>query len=355
MKNRIYNILLVALAGFIVLYYSQKPEYNWDMIAYMGIVTEYSEPDMQKMHDEVYTSLQNETPAEIYNGLTADIEDRRDCLLAAAAFYDELEYFRVKPLYTGFVYALHKTGIPLVKATLIPSLIASFLLLIVLYALLSLYVQNPFALILTVILGLYEPFREITALSSPDAMSNLFIMLSLYLVAKQYKGIWLPVVLFFSVVSRVDNFIFAGVVSYFVYLQGKRNVLLLSGVIGAIGLAGVILIPVLMGDTPDWFMKFAYVASIGDYVQHWRDVFFLFRHSVYDMLVIAISIFLLIKTHGLAKKMTLIVLISVAVHMLLFPSLQERFLVAYEFTLVTMLAWYVIAKYRILPAQKLAV
>lgn len=342
MTKRIYDALLIIIAGALVFAYSQKPEYNWDMISYMGVALNYSEPDMQKVHDEVYATLEHETPANIYSGLTADIEERRVCLENTDVYTAQLSYFKVKPLYTGLVFLLHKAGIPLVEATLIPSFIAAFFLLIILYYWLTLYINRPWALLLTMLLGMYAPFREITELSSPDALSNLFLMLSLYMVARNIRNFWLPLTLALAIICRVDNFIFAAVITYFTYLKGKRNVLLSIGAIGILAAAGVIIIPMLTGNSIDWFRKFAYTASVGDYVQHWRDVFFLYRHSVYDIALTFVTLLLFAKTKGTTKTLINVIAISVCVHMLLFPSLQERFLVTYEFGIVAVFVSYMV-------------
>lgn len=346
MQQRLANIIVILCSALLVFYYSQKPVYNWDMIAYMGIVTEYSENDINVIHKEVYTTLKNETPPEIYEGLVADIEDRHDCLVSAEAFKAELSYFRVKPLYTGLVFLLHKAGVPLVLATLIPSFIAAFFCLLITFSWLLMYVKNHWALLLTIVLGLYGPFAEITELSTPDALSNMFILLSLYLVAKQKQSrIGLLLCLVLAVAARVDNFIFASVVIYFTYLAGRKDMILKLLILGSVVGLSIILVPVLMGNPVDWFMKFAYVGSLGDYWQHWRDVFYLFRHSAYDMVLLPVTIFLLLKSTGVAKTIMQVIVLTIAAHMLLFPSLQERFLVSYEFALVIMLVKFLTEKY----------
>lgn len=347
MKKRIYDILLVLLAGLMIFQYSRKPIYNWDMIPYMGVALEYSEHDIHKLHDHVYTILKREIPNSVYKTLTAKIEDRYDCLVNDKAFEDELGYFRVKPLYTIMVYALYKAGVHLVTATLIPSYLASFFILIVLYSWLSKYIQKPLALIATLLLGLYPPFREIAELSSPDAMSNLFILLSLYLAANKKMDYRLVVSLVLTVICRVDNFIFAGVLVYFTYLRDRKNTNLIikSALIGLVAVAGILFIPILAGDRPDWFMKFAYTASLQQYMHHWSDVLYIFRHSVYDIAMAVIAVVLLTRTGSITRRTAIVVCASVVLHMILFPSLQERFLVAYEFALMIILVRYINERY----------
>lgn len=353
MKKRGYDILIILLAGLLIFHYSRKPIYNWDMIPYMGVALEYSEPDIHKMHDHVYAILKQEIPRSVYKTLTAKIEDRYDCLVNDKAFEEELGYFRVKPLYTIVVYALHKAGVHLVVATLIPSLIASFLLLMVVYIWLSKYIKKPLAVISTLLLGLYPPFREIAELSSPDAMSNLFILLSLYLAVNKKTDYRLILSLVLAVICRVDNFIFAGVMVYFTYLRGRENthLILKSALLAVLAVAGILFIPILAGDRPDWFMKFAYTASVHDYLHHWSDVLYIFRHSVYDIVMALVGVFLLIRTGSVTRHAATVICLSVLLHMILFPSLQERFLVAYEFALTIMLIKYMQQHYTTITSR----
>ena len=347
MKKRFYDILFAVLAGLLVFTYSKQPVYNWDMIAYMGIVVEYAHPaDIQSVHDIVYDDLKHEVPAKVYRDLTAPIEDREECLTSARAFEKELVFFRVKPLYCWLVYALYHSGVHLVTATLIPSLVAAFFILVLLYQWLALYVKRAVALAGALLLGLYPPFKELADLSSPDALSNLFILACMLMAARGYKGWWLPVLLVLSILARVDNFIFAGCMGYFIYLHGKKGVLMSLGIIAALIAGSIFLMPLLTGDSLDWFNNFAFMASAKDYIQHWKDVLYTFRHSPFDI-AWAIMIVILLFTQR-AKSATIIRVIAITsvLHMILFPSLQERFFVAYEFATVIMLLSYVVATYK---------
>lgn len=349
MNSRFINFILIAMGSLLIGLYSRNPVYNWDMIAYMGVALEYAEPDLSKVHKETYATLQAEVPPKVFADLTNIIEDRHNCLVNVHAFENELSYFRVKPLYTGAVFLLYHLGVPMFYATLLPSLLATFLMLLVVYFWLAMYVKKIFALILALLLGLYPPFRELAQLSSPDAMSNLLILLSLYLIANGKTGWMLGSCIVLSVLCRVDNFLFAGVVVYFVYLSdyGKGKLLLLGSILAVIAIVGIIGIPVLMGDSPDWFLKFAYTASSDHYIQHWRDVLYLFRHSLFYLLFIVVALTLLLNKKYLAsRRIAVIVTLSVMLHMILFPSLQERFLVAYEFALIIMLVNYLREKYK---------
>jgi len=335
-----FDIAFIIIAAVFVLLTSKKPVYNWDMVAYMGVVVEYSEHDMQKVHDSVYHALQHEVPPSVYYGLTNNIDDRHACLVNAKIFGSELSFFRAKPLYTFFVYLLHNTGISLVNATLIPSIIACFCMIILIYHWLSLYVKRPAAFILASLIALLPIFSLLDQYSTPDAISNFFVLASLFLLATHKKTSWIILCLLLSILARIDNFILAAVVIYFMFLKGKKNVLLSFIILGGVSVLCVILIPLLMGDKADWFTKFAFLTSPKDYIQHWRDLVYTLRHDVMYLLLIPIVLFMLWKANAEIKKLTLIIMVTVVTRLILFPSLQERFFAAYEFTIILLFIHY---------------
>jgi hypothetical protein len=340
MRTKLFDLLFLIAAGFLVFYLSQKPVYNWDMISYMGVATEYSVHDPQVVHDSVYHDLKREVPAPVYRDLTGDHEERRACLLSSKEYNDQLSYFRAKPLYTLMIAGLNKAGVSLVRATLIPSIIACFFLMLLVYHWLSLYLKKPFAFVTALLMSLLPIFVELDRFSTPDAVSNFFVLLSLYLVTTGKNKWWILLSLFLSVVARVDNFVLAIVVAYFLYLKGTKNVVWKLGIVGAVAGISIIGIPVLMGDSPTWFTKFAFLGSVTSYVNHWRDVIYTLRTDALYLLLILAAAFMLRKADYAIKMPLIIIVITILARLILFPSLQERFYAAYEFTVIILLVKY---------------
>lgn len=340
MRTKLFDLLFLIAAGFLVFYLSQKPVYNWDMISYMGVATEYSVHDPQVVHDSVYHDLKREVPAPVYRDLTGDHEERRACLLSSKEYNDQLSYFRAKPLYTLMIAGLNKAGVSLVRATLIPSIIACFFLMLLVYHWLSLYLKKPFAFVTALLMSLLPIFVELDRFSTPDAVSNFFVLLSLYLVTTAKNKWWILLSLFLSVVARVDNFVLAIVVAYFLYLKGTKNVVWKLGIVGAVAGISIIGIPVLMGDSPTWFTKFAFLGSVTSYVNHWRDVIYTLRTDALYLLLILATAFMLRKADYAIKMPLIIIVITILARLILFPSLQERFYAAYEFAVIILLVKY---------------
>jgi hypothetical protein len=303
----------------------------------MGVATEYSVHDPQLIHDSVYHDLKREVPAPVYKDLTGDYEERRACLINSKEFSDQLSYFRAKPLYTLMISGLNKAGVSLVRATLIPSIIACFFLMLLVYHWLSLYLKKPFAFIAALLISLLPIFTELDRFSTPDAVSNFFVLLTLYLVTTEKKRSWILLALFLSIIARVDNFVLAIVVAYFLYLRGTKKVLWKLSVIGAVAGVSIIGIPMLMGDSATWFTKFAFLGSVGSYIHHWRDVIYILRTDPMYIALILASAFMIWKADDAIKKPLIIIIVTVFARLILFPSLQERFYAAYEFTVIILL------------------
>lgn len=353
MRKRIFDFIFVAVSLMLVMYTARKPIYNWDMIAYMGVVEEYSEHNIQKVHDIVYYTLQKEVPTDVYSGLTNDKDDRRQCLVDANVFYQELSFFRAKPLYTGLVFLLHKLGCPFVLSTLIPSIISSFFFLLICYIWLCTYLKKEIAAIFALLLAQLPIFSELIRYSTPDALSNVLLLLSLYLIATDKKKHWLILALLLSLFARIDNFIFVFAALFFVYLKDvrKRRYPLLAGI--AIAGAGVFIIPMLFGNSFDWFTKFAFLFSVSDYAAHWKAVLFDLRQPLYILLII-ISYFLLKSDDRKTTLIVKIILSTLAIRLVLFPSVQERFFAAYEFAIAILFIGYMSSRYKTKSAETMA-
>ncbi|HTN47015.1 MAG TPA: hypothetical protein VL098_11760 [Flavipsychrobacter sp.] len=321
--------------AFVFLFYTERhPQYNWDMIAYMGVVQEYEGVGLRKAHDSVYNMIKRDLPKDAYNVLTAKVEDQYECLIDAKAYENELSFFRTKPLYTFTVYCLHKLGVNLVTATYIPSFFSCFVLILLIFHWLNQVTKPVVAFIIAVLLMLLPKFAELCRLSSPDAISNMLILLSIYLIHSKSKRIWIYIALAFSVLARIDNFIFVIVILGFQFFNQKNTKMLLL-VTAGVSLLALLLIPMLLGDSYNWFMKFAFLFSVDDYLRHWKFVLFDFRYPSY-MFIAIIAVLLLAFGNSTSKELTRMMLITFVIRCILFPSLQERFFIAYEFAVVVL-------------------
>ncbi|HEY9176991.1 MAG TPA: hypothetical protein VIN07_04835 [Flavipsychrobacter sp.] len=339
-KWLVHIIFVLIAAGIIGVNY--KPAYNWDILPYMALALNHTVEDKDSVHSRVYNIIkEGQQRGEVTNGtfgnFTKRIPYRVQCYQNADKFNSQLFYYRTKPLYNLLVYGLYTMGVPLIQATIIPSVVACFFILLVLYAWMSLYTHRLMTITLAILVALLPVFKELQNTSSPDALSAVFVLSAMYLFfAGKHRG-WIFLCLAFATLARIDNFIFVTVMLYAI-LKPTRNrlVFIASGSIVA-AIIAILAIPWLAGNSPLWFTEFKFLESHVQYYFHVRNVFRAFFGDAYYWIWVALGLLLLTVKRKLVRQLVLIVTVSVVVRLVLFPSLQERFFAPYEFALIVAL------------------
>jgi len=341
-KIRFIDIVFILFAVLTVFHYNYRPACNWDMLPYMAIVLERSEPDINKVHQQVYSLVKEaEQKGEIASGTFGELTGRTHykaaCYADAEQFGNELTYYRAKPLYTTLVWLLYLAGVPLILSTLIPSLIAGLGTLIILYVWMANYSSRYIAIVPVAFIAMLNIFTSLQNSSSPDMLSTFFLLVSFYLLDTN-KSKWLiACMLALAVLTRIDNFIPAGVAGYILLSAGRKNVWKAAGIALLISVVAVLLIPLMTGNTLTWFTKFKFLESHVQYYFHVRNVFREIAANSSYWFWMAIGLFLLILRRKENMTLMTIVTASVVIRLVLFPSLQERFFAVYEFTLIVIL------------------
>jgi hypothetical protein len=175
------------------------------MIAYMAVVKGYEQKNLN-LHDTVYKIAKSEIPSNAYAHLVDSSSPYRRRMAAnAEAFNAELSFYIVKPLYTGLAYFCYKTGLPLTKSTLVPSLIGYLLLGLFIFFWLTKYMQVILAFAGGLLIMFSAPFMGAVKLSSPDCLAALFVSLAFYCLLEN-KMLWkIYVFLLLSILTRIDN------------------------------------------------------------------------------------------------------------------------------------------------------
>ena len=323
----------------IVLAVNYKPVYNWDILPYMALALNNTVDDKDSVHKEVYRLIKagqekGEVPNGTFGELTKRIPYRIECYENADKFNAQLFYYRTKPLYNLLVYLLYATGVPLLEATFLPSLIGCFFVLLILYAWMSLYTSGFTAILVTVLTAMLPLFSELQNTSSPDALSAMFVLLSMYLLfsGKARGWIWLSLAL--AILIRIDNFIFAAVILFVVLKPHQNRLFALLILFLATALIAVIVVPWLSGNSLLWFTRFRFLESHVQYYFHVRNVFRAFFGDAYYWIWVTACIVLLNVKYERVQKLMFIITASVLVRLVLFPSLQERFFAPYELALI---------------------
>ena len=340
----VFTILLVAYSTILFL----NPKQNWDMLAYMAIALEYDGLEPVEVHRETYQMAEQEIDSGQYKLLVSkDVSEyRQECFLDYTAFNHELDFYRVKPLYAGLVFVAYKLGMPLSMATFLPSVIAFFALgLLFFYSFRKELDQAWLHVLAAVFVLLFFPLADLARYSTPDALSNLLLFL-MFLVYFYRKG-WFIILAIgaLAVLARIDNLIpvLLLLLFYFYFLKnddfklphrkkiGLIVLWMLGGVAVAVALFGAI--SFVSGNSLEWVKLFNHTKSLSNYVEHIKAIPSDMKISGF-LIILFISLFLFYFLDNRAKQIALVIYLSIFLRLILFPSFQERFFVAFELVLV---------------------
>jgi hypothetical protein len=200
----VYFIVLCAVA----VYSYRRPEYNWDMLPYMAIVLSAEHQDIGRIKQETYRAAGEHIPDAFYRQLINPAHAyRREMYLNDTAFYEQLAFYVVKPLYTALVYLAYHAGFPLASATVLPSIFSWLAISILLLYWLNKYLSLAFAAGAALLVMLSAPLLSVARLSTPDALSAFLLLGAFYFILQKPR---LPLMLFFvsaAILARPDNII----------------------------------------------------------------------------------------------------------------------------------------------------
>jgi hypothetical protein len=183
-----------------------KPDYNWDMVAYVATALEDRHPDPVELHAETWERIsEGASQSQLYHLQYSNPYNRHQWE-NPADFQSQLSMYRVKVAYIALLRALEPiTG--LVEAAMLLSVLPSLAL-----GVLCLYwlgrenaLQGAFLLAPVLVLADYT---HMTTAVVPDMLVSLVSLLAVYLFARK-RDLAASVVLFASVLIRPDNIILA--------------------------------------------------------------------------------------------------------------------------------------------------
>jgi hypothetical protein len=223
------GVLLICVIYFfcisLVAFYSyKKPEYNWDMLAYMALVVKMGDKNINEIHSITYESAKENIPAEAYQRLTDSSNAYRKKMKESPAdFYQQLPFYIVKPLYVIFVYAFYKTGFSLPASTVLPSIVAYFLIGILLLYWLQKCLAVFYAATASLLVMLSPPVLAVARMSTPDCLSALLMFSAFYFIVEKPRFIAMFILLTASVFARVDNIIVFSAILFLLVFANKKE------------------------------------------------------------------------------------------------------------------------------------
>jgi hypothetical protein len=205
-RSVLFAVLLLSAWLLIVGIYSfRKPAYNFDIIPYMGVVLMYDGTAEEELLKEVYKRAKSEIPPEKFKLIDDPANSYRLAMLHDLKFYKEnLGMYVIKPLYISCAYLFYKCGMPLTKATVLPSVIGYVLICMLVFAWLTKYTGYKLALLFSFLISLFSPLISAGQLSTPDALCSLFLLSGIYFLTERQSASASIVFLALSVLTRLD-------------------------------------------------------------------------------------------------------------------------------------------------------
>lgn len=342
--------MIFVFLGFIYFWsitISSDPLYDFDMVAYMGVITEYDTKNSKILHEKVYSELKREMSPQVYNQLVSNNsigthKVRVRCFESPIYFQQYLSFHRVKPLYTRLAYLIYKTSnCTLIESILWVSILSFIGLGLLFFIWIKKYLSPVIAFVISMLVLLLSPVADLARDLTPDALSTFLILFSVYAFCYLHRG-WLIALMALAILARVDNFILVGVIGVILFFEkSESNGGKVWGIISILlGASLFLAIPSLVGNTNDWVGKFSHTFSIKQYMSELAFSVNAFRYSHFQVLLI-IGIILLPHLKRLDRfeiKILLIIFLTMGGRLFLFPSFQDRFFIAYELLVIIVLA-----------------
>jgi hypothetical protein len=275
------------LFGWYALNAYRHPFMNWDMVAYMGVVESYSTDDPQAVYDNTMGRLKGLFHRESYERIT----QKNVLSNNATAFHQQMPFYNIKLLYTGAIYLLNQSGMPMFLATYMISIVGW----LAIGALLMWF--RPRALdagLWWLLMAWFVSFRPsplsiVAALSTPDTLCIALSLAGFCLLAyrKSVKGFGICMIL--AQLARPDTMLLTLIMlAWFAWLVPAENRIRLRDVI-IIGYIAVVLYTLVnyLGGNYGWrglffyhfIRKSAYPAHI-EPVFTWAQYFNITEHGL---------------------------------------------------------------------------
>ncbi len=184
LASRLITLLFVAYTTGVSFYLFLHPHLNWDMLGYVGVIESLNSDDPAEIHARVYGPVRGLANEETFEELTASMDYRRQVHADPSAFFQQIAFYAIRPLYWGTAWALSGLGVDVFVATYAISNVAYALICLACFFYLWRKTQPLYALAGAIVLSLMPPLLELGAASTPDVTLALFVLLSFLLFVR---------------------------------------------------------------------------------------------------------------------------------------------------------------------------
>jgi hypothetical protein len=343
----VYALLLALLS--IHLY--RTPMYDMDSIQYMGNALLMEEHDPVRIHQRVYAELRRSVPKvpleQLLGHEPGAPEDQNLSRQVRAAdpyrFAEFLPLFAIRPLYNQTLYFVGKTGIGLVKAGVLISVVSYYFIGVLLFFWLGAYAGPLLRFAASLLLMISPPLTALGRDPTSDALASLVAFAALYLIFEKRRLASGMVLLLASIYFRTDFVVLAGPVILVCWLE-RRFALWQAVVLAALAVASVLCINHFAGD---YGIKMLYYRNFiaapvapGEMVVQFsaRDYLAAFRAGITKVAESFFLPFLLLGTLGLRsvrnRNLFGVALAYVLLHFVILPNWQERWVAVFYLSML---------------------
>jgi hypothetical protein len=223
-NNFVAIILSLAVIAGVSAAGVERPVYNWDLLAYMGLIADSPNATDGQVHGAVYDEARRKMPPANFAELTDPNPNnvRADVYRNPQFFREQLGWYRQRPLFTLIGYAFHSAGLPLLRSVQVAAGLG-FLglnLMFLTWAVKYLSANVGGALSCLVCLN----FWPVARLGTPDTMFAFSLLLAIYLLIEGCKPILCCCMLAASILVRSDGALLAlGILFYAAFLADSER------------------------------------------------------------------------------------------------------------------------------------
>ncbi len=355
MKRLAFPILVVVLTlGFAVNAYVD-PMVDWDMLPYLAIALEFEESDYKVIHERTYDLVRESVSDEGFEKLALREGYRSQMYARPDLFAQQLNFYRIKPLYILLLYSLMKLGMTPPTASVLVSVLSCVAISFIVAVWIRRYYRGIEATIFWLLVIVAARVPEFAGLSSPDALGAFLTMLSLYLLLERSKVILSAAVLILAMFARPDTATLALPLFAYLAFTNDKDLKLSFAKAGALAMTALVVYGGIsyFADGYSWWTLFWHTfvgkihapeqfdtpISLSTYISAFaRNISELTSYRFPYIVLLAFLTFVttgagLIRTSRYAHIVGLLLFVFVA-RFVLFPAIYERFLIAHYLTIM---------------------
>lgn len=340
-RNPLVVLAYVALLATSTLHLYRKPAYDMDSVQYMGNALLMQTRDVAEIHRRVYEALNRDVPSAALAPLLGhdagapedQNKSRQERAASPEHLAEFLPMFAIRPLYNQTLYVMSRTGVGLVRGSVLVSVGSYFLIGIVVFVWIGKYAHARFAAAVALLLMISPPIMSLGRGMTSDALATLVAFTSLYLIFERGRLVAGLIVLLASIYFRTD-FVVLAVPAVFACALQRRLDPWKAAILAGVALLSVLSINHFAGD---YGLEMLYYRNFvgtpiapGEMTAHFSlaDYLSAFRSGITKMGESFFFPFLLVGTIGLLQKRAMILfavtLAYVFLHFVVLPNWQER-------------------------------